>query len=176
MSDRHSLMEPSRRWALRCFLQPGDMGRIISLHGVLYAQEYGYDQTFEAYVATGLTEFVQSFNPESDRVWLAEAEGQVIGSIAVVGRLESGAQLRWFLIHPSCRGLGLGHVLLDGALQFCKECQYRIVFLWTARGLGAAHYLYEQAGFQKVEEKRHDIWGKTVTEEKYEMHLGPITV
>ncbi len=171
MSGTHLPMGPSKKWTLRCLLQPGDLGYITSLHGTLYADECGYDRTFEAYVAAGLAEFVQSFNPSRDRLWLAEVDGQVIASIAIVGRSESEAQLRWFIIHPTYRGLGLGQTLLTEALYFCREHEYKVAFLWTTGELSAARHLYKQAGFNKTEERRRNIWGKFVTEERYALHL-----
>jgi len=137
----------------------------------LYAREYGYDQTFEAYVASGLAEFLQSFNPKKDRIWLAEMKGQIIGSIAIVGHSKVDAQLRWFLVHPDHRGLGIGKELLRKALQFCKNCKYKSIFLWTTSELMEAGHLYTRFGFSKTEEKTHEIWGKRVTEERYYLRL-----
>jgi N-acetylglutamate synthase-like GNAT family acetyltransferase len=154
-------------------LRPGDIGSVVSLHGILYAREYNYDHTFEAYVAAGTAEFAQSFDPHWDRLWIAEAGGGAIGCIAIVRRPQSEAQLRWFLIHPNWRGLGLGRILLREALQFCEECAYRAVFLWTVSGLAAATHLYESAGFEKTEEKASKLWGHTVTEERYVLQLRP---
>jgi len=159
------------RWKIRHRVKPGDIGCLICLHGIVYAKEYGYDVTFEAYVAHGLAEFVQLFNPNEDRIWLAETNGQIIGSIAIVGHSKEEAQLRWFLVHPNYRGLGIGKELLQEALQFCKEHEYKIMFLWTASELSAAGHLYTCFGFRKTEEKTHKIWGKKVTEEKYHLYL-----
>ncbi len=161
------------RVKIRHDLRPGDMGSVVSLHGILYSREYGYDHTFEAYVAAGTAEFALSFDPQKDRLWIAEAEGKTVGSIAIVRRPESEAQLRWFLIHPDWRGIGLGRILLTEALQFCKECGYKAVFLWTVSYLAAATHLYKSAGFVKIEEKTSRLWGHTVTEERYVLHLGP---
>jgi len=152
-------------------MKPGDIGYLTYLHGILYAKEYGYDQTFEAYVAGGLAEFVQSFNLDKDRIWLAETNGRIIGSIAIAGYSKVDAQLRWFLVHPDYRGLGIGKNLLKDALQFCKERQYKTVFLWTTSQLIEAWHLYTRFGFRKTEEKTHNIWGKRVTEERYDLHL-----
>jgi N-acetylglutamate synthase-like GNAT family acetyltransferase len=154
-------------------LRPGDIGSVVSFHGILYSREYDYDHTFEAYVAAGTAEFAQSFDPHQDRLWIAEAGGETIGSIAIVRRPESEAQLRWFLIHPNWRGLGLGRILLREALQFCKQCRYKAVFLWTVSYLTAATHLYKSAGFEKTEEKTSRLWGHTVTEERYVLLLGP---
>lgn len=159
------------KWKTRHHIKPGDLGYLTYLHGILYAKECGYDRTFEAYVAGGLAEFVQSFNPNEDRIWLAEASGRIIGSMAIVGVSEAVAQLRWFLVHPDYRRLGLGKRLLTDALRFCKKCKYKTVFLWTTSELKEASCLYMRFGFVKTEEKTHEIWGKRVTEEKYELHL-----
>jgi len=156
---------------VRYDLQPGDIGNVIYLHAVVYAEEYGLDHTFEVYVASGLAEFTQSFNSIKDRLWVAEIKGKNIGSIAVFGRTESEAQIRWFLVHPSYRGLGLGKTLFYEALQFCKKCEFKSIFLWTFSDLDAARYLYTSAGFKKTEEITHEIWGKTLTEERYDLRL-----
>jgi N-acetylglutamate synthase-like GNAT family acetyltransferase len=147
------------------------MGNIIYLHAIVYAKEYGFDHSFEGYVAAGLAEFAQSFNPNRDRLWIAEIEGKIIGSIGVLGRSESEAQLRFFLVHQSYRGLGIGKSLFQEALQFCKNCEFKTIFLWTFRGLDVANYLYKSAGFEKTEEITHEIWGKTLTEERYDLKL-----
>jgi len=156
---------------VRYDLQPGDIGNIVYLHAVVYAKEYGFDHSFEGYVAAGLAEFAQSFNPNKDRLWIAEIEGKIIGSIGVYGRSESEAQLRWFLVHQRYRGLGLGKSLFQEALQFCKNCEFKTIFLWTFKGLDAANYLYKSAGFKKTEEITHEIWGQTLTEERYDLKI-----
>jgi GNAT superfamily N-acetyltransferase len=158
-------------WEIRHELRPGDIGYLIYLHGILYTKEYKYDQTFEAYVAHGLIEFVKSFNPYRDRIWLAESEGRIIGSVAIVRTSKVEAQLRWYLVHPDYRGRGLGKSLIQEALKFCKERKYNNVFLWTASELKTASYLYTQAGFRKTAEKSHNIWGKFISEERYDLNL-----
>jgi len=157
---------------IRCDLKPGDLGSVVSIHGMLYAQEYGFDHTFEAYVAAGAAEFAQAFDPREDRLWIAEVAGQTIGSIAVVGRSESEAQLRWFLIHPNWRNLGLGRTLLQEALEFCRECGYKTICLWTVSNLTVATHLYKSVGFRKIEEKEGRVWGQMITEEQYVLHLS----
>lgn len=159
------------KWTIRHRKKPGDIGCLTYLHGILYAKEHGYDQTFEAYVADGLAKFVQSFSPQKDRIWLAEIDGQVIGSVAVVGHSKTEAQLRWFLVHPDYRRLGIGKQLMEKALQFSKEHKYETLFLWTASELTEAAHLYAHFGFSKTDEKTHEIWGKRVTEERYDKHL-----
>lgn len=159
------------KWKLRHQIRPGDIGYLIHLHGILYSKECGYNQTFEAYVAEGLAEFVQLFNSGEDRIWLAEADDRIIGSIAVVGVSKTIARLRWFLVDPDYRRMGIGKRLLTDALAFCRKCKYRTVFLWTTSELKEASHLYVRYGFVKTEEKTHEIWGKGVTEEKYVLHL-----
>jgi N-acetylglutamate synthase-like GNAT family acetyltransferase len=159
------------RWKMRHKIKPGDIGYLVYLHGTLYAKEYGYDQTFEAYVANGLAKFVKKFKPDTDRIWLAETAHRVIGSVAIVGHSKADAQLRWFLVHPDYRGLGIGKELLKEALQFCKEHKYRTIFLWTTNELAEATHLYTQFGFTRTEAKTHRIWGKRVTEERYDLVL-----
>src|SRR5882724_925971 len=106
---------------LRTTISPGDIGYIIYLHGILYAQEYDLDHTFEGYVAAGLGEFAKSYDERKDRLWLAETEERIVGSIAITGLPDHSAQLRWFLVHPEARGNGLGRELLAEALQFCRD-------------------------------------------------------
>jgi N-acetylglutamate synthase-like GNAT family acetyltransferase len=158
-------------WNLRHDLKPGDIGYIIYLHGILYSRENKYDQTFEAYVAHGLLQFVHNFNPYRDRIWLAEVNGIIIGSIAIVRTTKDEAQLRWYLVHPEFRGQGLGKQLLGEALNFCRERKYSNVFLWTTSELAAAAHIYSQAGFKKTETKSHKVWGKNLSEERYDLGL-----
>lgn len=158
-------------WALRHSLRPGDIGYLTSIHGLVYAKEYGYDVTFEAYVAGGIADFIQSFKPKRDRIWLAEASHRIVGSIAIVGCSNREAQLRWFFVHPDYRGRGIGKMLLNEALRFSKRRMYKTVFLWTTSELDAALRLYVNLGFRKAKEKRHKIWGKMVKEERYDLRL-----
>ena len=151
--------------------RPGDVGEIIKFHGLVYSREYGYDLTFEAYVAEGLVEFVKSFKPGKDRVWLVEDCGKIAGCIAVFGRSSDDAQLRWFLVHPDYRGKGLGKKLLSEAIEFCRRCGYRHIYLWTTSELYVARKLYTMFGFVKTEEKSHRVWGKELVEERYDLWL-----
>jgi N-acetylglutamate synthase-like GNAT family acetyltransferase len=159
------------KWTLRHSLKPGDIGYLTYLHGTVYAREYGYDTTFEAYVAGGLAEFAESFDPKKDRIWLVEAKHRIVGSIAVVGRSRRRAQLRWFFVHPDYREHGIGRTLLQDALQFSKKRKYKTVYLWTTSELDTARHLYQDLGFKKTHEKEHRIWGKTIKEERYNMQL-----
>jgi ribosomal protein S18 acetylase RimI-like enzyme len=159
------------KWTLRHSLMPGDIGYLTYLHGTVYAREYGYDTTFEAYVAGGLAEFAESFDIKKDRIWLVEAKHRIVGSIAVVGRSRRRAQLRWFFVHPDYRGYGVGSKLLNIALQFSRKRKCRTIFLWTTNELDTARHLYQDLGFRKTRKKEHSYWGKAITEEKYYMQL-----
>jgi GNAT superfamily N-acetyltransferase len=157
-------------WLLRHDPRPGDLGAVVYLHGTVYAREYGFDPTFEAYVAGPLAEFVLR-RGERDRLWIAEKGGHIGGCIAIVATSASEAQLRWFLVEPSARGSGLGRRLLDEAVAFCRGAGYGSVFLWTVSALTAAARLYRSVGFTKVEEQSGVRWGVEVVEEKYGLSL-----
>jgi N-acetylglutamate synthase-like GNAT family acetyltransferase len=157
--------------ALRTDLRPGDLGRVVTLHGEVYAREYRFDHTFEAYVAGPLAEFALRAAPR-ERLWLAERAGRLIGCIAIVAAAPELAQLRWYLVDPSVRGLGLGRTLLRLAIAFCRDNGYRSIILWTVGALQAAAHLYLAEGFRKVEEIPGRRWGVDVIEEKYEMPLA----
>jgi ribosomal protein S18 acetylase RimI-like enzyme len=156
---------------IRTDLRPGDIGYLTYLHGVLYAREYGWDYTFDGYVAESLARFVLSYDPGKDRLWLVEIDGRIVGSIGIAGHVDAQAQLRWFLVHPASRGRGLGRTLLVEALRFCRERKFLSVFLWTVSDLKAATHLYRLYGFEKTEEKTHPLWGTVITEERYELTL-----
>jgi GNAT superfamily N-acetyltransferase len=156
---------------LRTDLRPGDLGTIVSLHGVVYALERGFDATFEAYVAGPLARFVQVGN-RRERLWTAERCSRIVGCVGIVAAAPQTAQLRWFLVDPSSRGTGLGTRLLDEAIAFCKVQRYTDVVLWTESALATAARLYEAAGFRKIEEKPGRMWGVDLVEEKYQLQLA----
>ena len=157
-------------FTVRHHLKPGDVGSLIYLHGVLYAQEYGWDHTFEAYVAGPLAEFARSHN-DRERIWIVEKGGKVNGSIAIVEASKEQAQLRWLLLHPRLRGRGVGKALVKEAISFSRDNGYRSIFLWTASALARAAGLYQSAGFQLSEEKTHELWGAILTEQRYDLNL-----
>lgn len=156
---------------IRSELRPGDLGTIVLMHGVLYASEYQMDHTFEGHVAAGLGEFAKGYDPQKDRIWMAETDGRIVGSVAISGRENHTGQLRWFLLDPEMRGRGLGQRLVHEAVEFCRQCNYRSVYLWTLSELHTATYLYRKAGFELTEEKTHDIWGRVRTEQRYDLKL-----
>jgi len=156
-------------FTLRTDLRPGDLGWIVHRHGVLYGREYGFDPTFEAYVAGPLAEFARDATSR-DRIWIAERErdGTFAGCIAIVAAAARQAQLRWYLVEPEARGAGLGRMLLREAIAFSDQVGYRSLFLWTVHALATAAHLYESEGFRKVEERPGHLWGVDVVEERYE--------
>lgn len=156
---------------MRTEISPGDVGEIVRMHGVLYAREYGFDPTFQAYVAEPLARFAIAASPR-ERLWIAERDGRIVGSIAIVAATPDVAQLRWFLVDPSARGRGLGGRLLDEAIAFSREKGYRSIVLWTVSALVGAARLYLARGFVPTEEKPGRLWGADVVEERYELLLG----
>ena len=157
---------------IRHHFLPGDVGRIVYLHGTLYAREYGFDHTFEPYVAIPLSKFVGS-KTAREKIWIVEKGKKVCGSLAIVACTEAQAQLRWFLLHPDLRGVGVGKRMVAEALTFCSEMGYGSLFLWTVRGLEAATAIYRTAGFTLTKTNTHHIWGRELTEERYELSLLP---
>jgi GNAT superfamily N-acetyltransferase len=148
-------------------VQPGDIGEIIRLHGVTYNTERGWDHTFEAYVAEPIGRFIIEFDPARDRIWIARRGEEIVGCVAIKGEADGSAQLRWFLVHPTTRGSGLGRKLLSQAIDFARSSGAREVFLWTTDDLDAARHLYTQAGFALAESVSGRRWGADVTEQRY---------
>jgi GNAT superfamily N-acetyltransferase len=155
---------------IRHEFKPGDVGRLIELHGLLYSREYGFDHTFEAYVAKPLGEFVLH-QTDRERIWLVDADGILMGSLAIVRHTETEAQLRWYLLHPALRGKGLGTKLMEESIAFCRAHGYKKIFLWTVSSLLAAGHVYLRAGFRLTEEHTHEIWGCLLTEQRYDLEL-----
>src|SRR5262249_55471841 len=148
-----------------------DLAAVIRLHGIIYARECGFDPTFEAYVAGPLAEFVLARSPRA-RLWLAECGEDLVGCIAIVGVSEAEAQLRWFLVASSARGVGLGTQLLREAVAFAQAGGYESLVLWTVSALTTAARLYRAVGFERVEATPRTRWGVAVVEEKYVLRLG----
>src|SRR5262249_21106189 len=136
--------------------RPGDMGWIVGRHGALYADEYGWDERLEALTADIVAGFVRNHNPQRDRCWIAEREGENVGPGSRTRETQGAARLRFLRVEPTARGLGIGAGLVEEALRFACEARYRKVTLWTQSVLPAARRIYERAGFKLVATKEHD--------------------
>ena len=162
--------EPKAPYLLRAH-QPGDMGWVIHRHGVLYADEYGWDERFEALVAQIAAEFIQKFDAKRERCWIAERDGAIVGSVFLVKKSDRVARLRLLLVEPSARGLGIGGRLVDECVRFARQAGYRQITLWTQSILDAARNIYRKAGFHVVKRERHQSFGHHLTGETWELSL-----
>jgi GNAT superfamily N-acetyltransferase len=157
---------------IRHDLRPGDLGTVIHLHGVHYAREWQLDTTFEPYVAAPLADFVLK-GPDAGRLWLAELNSEVVGSIALVKTDSGEGQLRWFLLTPGGRDRGLGQQLIGHTLNYARDQGLRHVFLWTFDGLAAAQHLYRKAGFRETQRTTQSLWGRNLVEIRMDLDLSP---
>ena len=159
--------------------RPGDIGWVVSRHGALYAQEYGWDLHFEALVAQIAAGFIEHFDPAREACWIAEREGQRIGCVFLVQArdeatqaVEPGtAQLRMLLVEPSARGLGLGVALVTQCERFARQAGYRRIRLWTNSVLLAARGIYERAGYKLLASEPHHSFGHALVGEIWELSL-----
>lgn len=148
-----------------------DIDWIIRRHGQIYAEEYNWDETFEELVAGVLNNFIQDHNSQRERIWIAELNGERVGSIMLVDSGERVAQLRLLLVEPKARNKGVGKRLIDQCIDFSKKNGYKKIRLWTQSNLTAAHHLYVKAGFKLVKKEPHTSFGHKLVGETWELSL-----
>lgn len=151
--------------------RPGDLGWVVQRHGELYWKEFGYDERFEVLVAGIVAGFIDAFDAERERCWIAERKGKRLGAVFLVKKSADEAQLRLLIVDPAARGLGLGKRLVRECIRFARRCGYRKLVLWTQSELAAARGLYEKAGFRLVSKEPHKSFGKSLTGEYWELKL-----
>ncbi len=169
----HALEPPAREPAsflLRSH-RPGDIGWIVSRHGAIYAQEYGWDISFEALAADITAQFLKSYNPAREQCWIAEIGGEPVGSVFLVKASDEVAKLRLLLVEKKARGLGIGRALTEQCIHFARQAGYASITLWTQSILLAARGIYQRAGFRRVSEEKHHSFGVDLVGETWESKL-----
>lgn len=151
--------------------EPGDMGWVVQAHGALYAREYGFDQTFEALVAEITAKFINELDRTFERCWIAEKDGEPVGSVFLVRKSKSVAKLRLLIVDPKARGLGIGNRLVAECIRFARARGYKKITLWTQSILTAARHIYDQAGFQMVASEQNHAFGQDLVSETWELKL-----
>ena len=162
--------EPQRRYTLRA-PRPGDFGWIIKRNAELYAQDYGWVAPFEGVCAQIVADFVNKFDATRERGWIAEIDGENVGSLMLANDGDGVARLRLLLVEPRARGLGIGARLVDEAIRFSRSAGYRKIALWTHSVLTAARHIYQSAGFKLMRSEEHQSWGQPVVSEHWDLEL-----
>jgi DNA-binding MarR family transcriptional regulator/GNAT superfamily N-acetyltransferase len=150
---------------------PGDFGWVVHRHGAVYAEEYGWDESFEAYVARIVADYMDSRDPRRESAWIAELDGEPVGCVFCMRREDRVAQLRLLLVEPRARGMGIGGRLVEECVRFAGRAGYERIMLWTNDVLDDARRIYERAGFQLVEEERHQSFGKPLVGQNWWLTL-----
>ena len=151
--------------------EPGDMGWVVQSNGTLYAQEYGWDENYEALVAQIVADFVKNFDPKKERCWIAEKDGENVGSVFLVKESEEVAKLRLLIVDPKARGLGIGKRLVDECTRFARRAGYKKITLWTNSVLLAARSIYEKAGYKLAKSESHHNFGHDLVGETWVLTL-----
>jgi GNAT superfamily N-acetyltransferase len=152
--------------------RPGDFGWIVQRHGVLYAEEQGWDARFEGVVAGVVSDYIKTFDPAREACWIAEHQGRPVGSIMLARESDTVGRLRLLLVEPSARGLGVGEKLVAECLSFARLAGYREIVLWTQNNLLPARRLYERAGFVLEETWAYDGFGDGLISETWRLRLS----
>lgn len=151
--------------------QPGDMGWIIRRQTQLYANEFGWDGTFEAMLAEIAGKFIAKFDPKSDNCWIAERNGEMVGSVFLVRANKTTGQLRLLYVESSARGLGIGQRLVETCIEDARAKGYKKLMLWTNDILVSARKIYIAAGFRLIKEEKHDSFGKKLVGQFWSLDL-----
>ena len=149
----------------------GDIGWIIHRHGVLYAQEYGWNEQFEALVGQVASEFLRKNNPKREHCWIARMNDQVVGSVFLVEKSKTTAKLRLLYVEPTARGQGIGAALVKRCIAFARRAGYRRIVLWTNTVLHAARRIYEAEGFELIREEPNTLFGPKLVSQTWALEL-----
>jgi GNAT superfamily N-acetyltransferase len=150
---------------------PGDLGRLIHIHGTQNFKDYGFNYIHEAYCAQIAVDFILNTEPKRSRAWLIKRENEVVGSVLIVERPKNQAQLRLLFVDDSLRGLKLGRWLVEESVRYTRESGFDSIHLWTVTGLDRAIAIYESIGFERTGEKCVEEWGGNRVEIRYELNF-----